>query len=126
MKLDKPKTVRRITSTGKGTDRPPIARKIPSCSPDGEKIAFHAGFLDSTKPSGLYRTDRNGEGLTLIREGAFRDRRAWTPDGEYFLVSLTGEHDSDLYLIDLNGEIVREVLDFEGTVRSPSLAVEWE
>ncbi|MFB6258898.1 MAG: TolB family protein [Flavobacteriales bacterium] len=121
--VEEPHPIQRLTHTGKGPGKPPVARKIPTWSPDGDKIAFHAGFLDTTKSSGLYMTDRNGEGLTLIRKGSFRDQRAWTADGQHLLVSLTGEHGSDLYLIDLEGEIVREVLDFEGSVHSPSLAV---
>lgn len=119
---EEPGSVRRLTKTGNGADKPSVIRKIPTWSPDGEKIAFHAAFPDDEKAQGLYMTGPEGKDPTLIRKGYFSSRRAWTPDGQHLLVSLTGEYEKDLYLIDMEGEIVRKVLDFDGYVHSATLA----
>ncbi len=102
--LDHPSEIRQITNTGsntKGRKGLRMLHKLPSWSPDGKKIAYHAGLPMGESKSGIYMMNADGTNPTLIIKSS-RAITDWSPDSKYLVIELR----SDIYIINLKGEII--------------------
>jgi Tol biopolymer transport system component len=104
--IDNPRGIRQITHTG--SDKISIvARKFPSWSPDGKKIAYFKECLESgLYHGGIYIMNTDGSDPTLILELNGRAIIDWSPDSQYITYELLKDGRHDIYIINLKGEII--------------------
>ena len=117
---DHPLDIRQITNTG-GDNKPIVARKFPSWSPDGKKIAYYGEYHqgDSIK-SGIYTMNADGTNPTRILKLNVGTITAWSPDSKYIVCDLSKDGRFDIYIINLKGEIVKRLTDFNVSNHDPS------
>ncbi len=80
-------------------------------SPDSEKIVYRSGRGGST---GLWISNRDDSGHTLITTGGSDSFPAWSPDGQKIVFSRDEGGDVDLYLINPDGSGLQRLTDAPG------------
>lgn len=93
---------RRLTNLG-------LLAMSPRWSHDGKKIVFAA--VGDTAPSGLYLIDVRSGNIKRIFEAksGVVITPEWTPDGNKIAVALSHDGNGDIYEVDLNGNIGRNL-----------------
>ncbi len=94
------------------------AEYSPSFSPDGRKIAFSS---DRSGVFEIYTAGSDGSGVTRITNlrGSGAGSPRWSPDGRS-IVFLSGQGETDLFLVDPNGDHPRRVAALPGSEVVPT------
>jgi len=97
--IDHPPEIRQITNTGSDKRRL-VARKFPSWSPDGKKIAYYGEYHhgDSIK-AGIYIMNADGTNPTRILKLNVGTVTGWSPDSKYIACDLSKDGRFDIYII---------------------------
>ena len=80
----------------------------PTWSPDGKQIAFSSNHSD--KNYDIYIMDADGRNVRLLTTLPERDHDpAWSPDGRRIVFSSRRGEETDLYVVDVNGQNRRKL-----------------
>jgi len=94
---------------------------LPKISPDGNGVLF-VSYKDQNGPQ-LYYKDLKAKTIVCLSKGADASSGgAWMPDGKRVVASLTLKGNQDLYLLDLQGNLLRRLTDYPGIEVGPSVS----
>ena len=97
---------------------PDVQNYIGAWSPDGRYFSYAANDREPTEQDVLVRDTRTGDVKRLIAADGVHFAAYWAPDGERLLaVKANKNTDTDVYLIDLRDDSVRNLLPHDGEVR---------
>jgi len=89
----------------------PRYQATPSWHPRGTAIAF-IRYDESGNNSDIYAMNADGTGERRLTEHASADRRpVWSPDGTQILLESLRDGTGQLYIMDLDGRVVRRLTD---------------
>ena len=84
------------TTPGRKTD--------PVISPDGKRIVFTVGTVDTSSASPLWSVNSDGTGLVqLTNDGAIDYRPTWSPDGSQIAFVSTRDGNAEIYVMNADG-----------------------
>lgn len=92
----------------------------PRFSPDGERIAFHAGAQGERN---IYVMNADGSEIVAITDTNSDDRDpAWGPEGKRLVFASNRGGSYDLYRVDASGGAPVKIVEHEGDVVEPSVS----
>lgn len=86
-------------------------------SPDSEKIVYRSGRNGTT---GIWISNRDDTGHTLITQDGSDSLPAWSPDGQTIAFSRDQGGNIDIYLMNVDGSNVRRITDAPGPDTLPT------
>lgn len=93
----------------------------PAISPDGRKIVFTVGDIDSGSASPLWVVSSDGTGLTqLTTDGANDYRPSWSPDGSQIAFVSTRDGNAEIYVMNADGSNQTNITNDPAHDDSPS------
>ena len=86
-------------------------------SPDSQKIVYRSGRDGTT---GIWISNRDDSGHTLITNGGSDSFPAWSPDGETIAFSRDEEGNTDIYTVNIDGSNLQRLTDAPGPDTLPT------
>ncbi|MCB0210896.1 MAG: PD40 domain-containing protein [Anaerolineae bacterium] len=86
-------------------------------SPDSDKIVYRSGRNGTT---GIWISNRDDSGHTLITNGGSDSFPAWSPDGETIAFSRDEGGNADIYTVDIDGSNLQRLTDAPGPDTLPT------
>lgn len=96
---------------------------LPRISGDGRGLLF-ISYKDNNGPQLFYKDLRSGTVRCLSVGAESANSAAWMPDGKRIVAGLTVKGNQDLFLIDLDGNILRRLTDYPGIEVGPAVSTD--
>lgn len=106
--------IRTVTNYGTITMSPRI-------SGDGRGLLF-ISYKDQNGPQLFYKDLKSGTVRCLSIGAESANSAAWMPDGKRVVAGLTVKGNQDLFLLDLDGNVLRRLTDFPGIEVGPTIS----
>lgn len=114
--IDRPNEPTQITSDSWAKEaygeNASVLRKAPACSPDGKFIAYFAAVdvpsMDRRQNAGIYLVKADGSNRRLIKQSD-SETTVWSPDSKYLAHIVFDESGSDVFIMNLKGDIIKKV-----------------
>lgn len=94
---------------------------LPRVSPDGRGILF-ISYKDQNGPQLFFKDLASGTVRCLSVGANSANSGAWMPDGKRVIAGLTVKGNQDLFMLDLNGTVIRQLTDFPGIEVGPCVS----
>jgi len=94
---------------------------LPKISPDGNGVLF-VSYKDGNGPQLYYKDLKGGSIVCLSRGADSASGGTWMPDGKRVVASLTIKGNQDLFLLDLQGNLLRKLTDYPGIEVGPTVS----
>ncbi|MFN3534328.1 MAG: hypothetical protein ACK4WB_02945, partial [Desulfatiglandales bacterium] len=94
---------------------------LPRVSPDGRAILF-ISYKDQNGPQLFYKDLNTGSIRCLSAGVEAANSAAWMPDGKRVVAGLTIKGNQDLFILDLEGNVIKKLTDYPGIETGPSVS----